>query len=246
MAPTTFNIRRTYLKSFFNFLLDEGVITENPIDFSRRRDEGRARNVPQEVLKNLLNTPDRKTYAGLRDYTLILFILDTGVRPGEALLLLPEDFNLDSCEVTIRAEIAKTRKKRTLPLSPLTASAIYRLKRSRPREWWDNSPFFCSEDGKPMRESSLTPPVQEIQRSNRQQNHHLRSAPLFCASLPAQWRQSFCPAAHHGARRPQHDEALPRLNPRGPQSGAPEELADQSAGREEGEEGVGRLDGKCN
>ena len=155
-AKATHNIRRAYLKAFFDYLEREGVIEKNPIDFPRMKDEGRARNVPPEVLKMLLDAPNRKTYAGLRDYTMILFILDTGVRPGEALQLLPEDFNLNSHEVTIRAEIAKTRKKRTLPLSPLTASSIRLLMRARPREWWDNTPLFCSEGGKPMLESSLT------------------------------------------------------------------------------------------
>lgn len=29
--------------------------------------------------------PNKRTYAGLRDYALILFQLDTGARPGEVL-----------------------------------------------------------------------------------------------------------------------------------------------------------------
>ena len=132
------------------------MIEKNPINFPRKKDEGRAQSVSPEVLKKLLETPDRKTFTGLRDYILILLILDTGIRPGEALKLLPEDFNLDSNEVTVREEIAKTRKKRTLPLSALIALAVNRLIRCRPREWWENAPLFCSQDGKPMLESSLT------------------------------------------------------------------------------------------
>jgi len=87
----------------------------------KRKDEGRARAIiPLEVLKELLGAPDKKSYAGFRDYCLILFMLDTGIRSGEALKLKKEDFNFASFEVTIPEDVAKTRKKRTLPLSPVS------------------------------------------------------------------------------------------------------------------------------
>ncbi len=44
-------------------------------------------------------------------------MLDTGIRPGEALKLKKEDFNFASFEITIPDNVAKTRKKRTSPLS---------------------------------------------------------------------------------------------------------------------------------
>ncbi|HII67125.1 MAG TPA: hypothetical protein HA302_03765 [Thermococcaceae archaeon] len=101
IKPATFNLRRVYLKAFFDFLVRENIIEKNPIDFKKRKDEGRARAIPIEILKELLSAPDKKSYAGFRDYCLILFMLDTGIRPGEALKLKKEDFNLASFEVTI-------------------------------------------------------------------------------------------------------------------------------------------------
>jgi len=154
VKPATFNNRRIYLKVFFDYLVNEGVIEKNPIDFPRRRDDGRARAVTPEVLRLLLEAPDRKTYTGLRDYCLLLFTLDTGIRPGEALQLLPDDFDLDTCEVLVREETAKTRRKRTLPLSPQAAFEIQRLLKVRPREWRGNTPVFCSQDGRPFQEPS--------------------------------------------------------------------------------------------
>jgi len=68
-----------------------------------------------EVLKELLSAPDKKSYAGFRDYCLILFMLDTGTRPGEALKLKKKDFNLAPFVVTIPDNVAKTRRKELFP-----------------------------------------------------------------------------------------------------------------------------------
>ncbi|MCX7668289.1 MAG: tyrosine-type recombinase/integrase, partial [Atribacterota bacterium] len=149
LSPTTLSIRKAYLKAFFSYLVSQGAIPQNPIAFKIRREEGKARAIPEGVLRKLLELPDKKTFCGLRDYVLLLLSLDTGIRPGEALKLLPEHFNLESREVTIPGGIAKTRTSRTLPLSPLTVQWVRKLLSIRPQEW-KNSPVFCSQDGKPM------------------------------------------------------------------------------------------------
>ena len=38
--------------------------------------------------------------------------IDTGIRPKEALSLLPSDYSREAAQITIRAEEAKTRTKR--------------------------------------------------------------------------------------------------------------------------------------
>jgi len=154
ISPATFNIWRAYLKCFFSYLVGEGVIPKNPITFLKRKDEGKARNIPQDVLMEFLKLPDKRTFTGLRDYCLILLTLDTGIRPGEALSLLPKDINLFSLEITIRNEIAKTKVTRTVPIASLTATYIQRLLKARFNTWNDTVPVFCSYEGKPMLETS--------------------------------------------------------------------------------------------
>ncbi len=135
IKPATFNLRRKYLKAFFDFLVRENVIIEKILLILKRgKDEERARAIPIEILKELLSAPDKKSYAGFRDYCLILFMLDTGIRPGEALKLKKEDFNFASFEITIPDNVAKTRKKRTLPLSPVVAKEIKKLLFLQPLE----------------------------------------------------------------------------------------------------------------
>jgi len=80
---------------------------------------------------------------------LILFILDTGICPREALKLRQENFDLGSLEVTVPQGVAKTRKKRTLPLSLFVAREVKRLLALRPLEWQE-APVFCDFEGKPL------------------------------------------------------------------------------------------------
>ncbi len=153
-SPAYFNLCLIYLRAFFQYCLQEGYITSNPLaGFKRKKVADRFVNLDIDTLKALLELPNKKTYTGMRDYTLILLTLDTGIRPSEALSLKVEDFNLQAATVTVRGEIAKTRTPRTLPLSPATVEAVKKLINSRPPEWKE-APLFCSQDGQPMKETS--------------------------------------------------------------------------------------------
>lgn len=100
-----------------------------------------------ETLSKLLNLPNTKTFAGLRDYSLILLTLDTGLRPKEAFCLLITDINLRSLELYICSDVSKTKISRTLPISPTTAHSIKDLLQTRHPAWKDNVPVFCSAEG---------------------------------------------------------------------------------------------------
>ncbi|RDV84896.1 tyrosine-type recombinase/integrase [Ammonifex thiophilus] len=151
IKPATYNIRLAYLSSFFKWCLREGIFTENPVEgFKKRKAEGRIVSLDIDTLRRLVNLPDRSTFTGLRDYALILLTLDTGIRPSEAFSLLPEDINLRSLEVYVRADNAKTRISRTLPISPATAEAIKQLLQARHPAWGDGVPVFCTQDGTPL------------------------------------------------------------------------------------------------
>jgi site-specific recombinase XerD len=151
VKPATYNIRLAYLSSFFKWCVKEGIFPENPLaGFKRRKAEGRVVNLEAATLQQLIALPDKKTFAGLRDYALILLTLDTGIRPKEAFSLLPGDVNLRSLEVYVRSDVAKTKVSRTLPVSHATAEAIQSLLRARHPAWKDTVPVFCTQDGTPL------------------------------------------------------------------------------------------------
>lgn len=150
-SPSYYNLRREYLKAFFSWCVQEGYLSGNPMDgIKKRKNDGNPRSLDEETLKRLLDLPDKSTYAGLRDYALVLLQLDTGIRPGEALKLLLVHFNLSAMEVTIPNTVAKTRTSRTVVISPQTAKAVHRLLSVRPRDWTDDVPVFASASGRPM------------------------------------------------------------------------------------------------
>ncbi len=110
MGSTTYNLYLIYLKAFIDWCIqEEGVYTTNLlVKFKQKKEEGRIVDIPMDAIKKLLKLPDQNTYTGLRDYSLFLLSLDTGIRPKEALSLLPGDVNLKGLEVTVRAVNAKT------------------------------------------------------------------------------------------------------------------------------------------
>lgn len=151
IKPATYNIRRNYLKQFFNWCIREGIYSENPMDvLKKRKDEGRVVNLDAETLSKLIAEPDTKSFAGLRDYGIILLTLDTGIRPKEAFSLLPSDINIRALEVYVRSDIAKTKVSRTLPISPVTMQTIRELLQVRHECWNDTVPVFCTADGTPL------------------------------------------------------------------------------------------------
>lgn len=147
--PAYYNNKLVYLKTFFNWCLSEGIISENPVgDMKRVKADERISELSVITIKKLLQLPNQKTFPGLRDYALILLQLDTGIRPKEALSLLICDVNLSSFEVYVRAHNAKTRIARTLPVSAYTMSAIKKVIHVRPSYWSSSAPVFCTCEGK--------------------------------------------------------------------------------------------------
>ncbi len=145
----TYNQKFAYLKVFWDWMLSEGYFRGgiHPLHgLKKRRTQGRIIQLEEKEVQKLLRTPNQKTYCGLRDYALMLLSLDTGIRPGEALQLLPGDLYHERRELAVRAEIAKTRTPRVLPLSEPTLEVIQRILKVRPWDWRE-SPLFCNETG---------------------------------------------------------------------------------------------------
>lgn len=148
IGPNTYNIRFKVLKVFFDWCLSEELLScGHPLaGLKKRRAVGRIVHIENDRLEALLALPDRSTFAGLRDYSLMLFSLDCGARPGESLQLTERDFNFSALLVTIPAPVAKTRLPRTIPITPQTALVVRSLLAAHSPLWKD-APVFCSEEG---------------------------------------------------------------------------------------------------
>ncbi len=94
--------------------------------------------VPQDTIKPLsdinirkmLKAPDLKTYAGFRDFTIMITILDCGIRLGKLVNLKIEDIDTKIGCIRVKGEIAKTRTERVLPIGKKTCKLISQLIKS--------------------------------------------------------------------------------------------------------------------
>lgn len=151
VKPATYNLRLIYLRAFIEWGMGQGIFLENPLQgFKRRKDEGRTVNVELQTLRELLRLPDKGSFAGLRDYALMLVTLDTGIRPSEILSLKFENLNLLAREICVPCHLAKTRTSRTLPISDYSVQAITELIRARHPAWDSTGTVFCTNEGTKM------------------------------------------------------------------------------------------------
>lgn len=157
IANSTWNIRLRYIKAFFSWCVEEGLYSRNPAQGIRQRKaEPRIIRHDADTLRRLLDAPDQHTYEGVRDRALIHLSLDCAIRPREALSLVWDDVDLGERLVTVRAENAKTRRTRVLPISAVTTESLGRLKIRTKAKWETGHVFVSSKTGKPLSPSGWT------------------------------------------------------------------------------------------
>ena len=94
----------------------------------------------------LLKVIDVHDYVGLRDYTSIMLIVDTGIRPGEAFRLEKTDINFETNIIKVRKEISKTKTGRILPVSTKVMIYLKALLKYK----FDTPYLFNTEEGQNM------------------------------------------------------------------------------------------------
>jgi len=113
------------LKTFFGYLHTEGYLPRNPMaGVARPRGVSAAVHaLTAAQAQALLGAPNRKTWAGLRDYTLMVLMLDAALRVSEALGLALCDVDLGE---GLLAVMGKGRKARQVPVGRVARRALVR------------------------------------------------------------------------------------------------------------------------
>ena len=148
ISSGTYNMRLKNLRPFFDFAVREGAFRDSPAsEFKYRRDSSRIIDHPLGDVRKILDFIGTDTFTALRDSTLLLFSLDSGIRPSESLQLRPSDIDTHLRRAVIRASTSKTRNGRTVYFSGKTAEIMDRLLSVRPEEWRNDVPVFCTSYG---------------------------------------------------------------------------------------------------
>jgi len=144
------------IKAFWSWLLEEGYIQENPIARLKLP------RVPHKViptftveqLQALIRSLDRRTPTGFRNYTIILLLLDTGIRLSELTNLEIENIDFGQSYLLVSG---KGNRERTVPFGIQVRRALWRYARDHrvhpasPRE----KRLFLSGNGFPLRPRSV-------------------------------------------------------------------------------------------
>lgn len=111
------------MRSFFKFLTGEGYIDVDPtLDLDTPRSGKRLPTVLSlNEVELLLQSPDTRTPAGLRDKAMLELLYATGMRVSELIGLAVQDVNLDSGFVRC---LGKGNKERLVPLGSVAARAL--------------------------------------------------------------------------------------------------------------------------
>lgn len=111
LSPVTVNSNFRSVKAFYNFLDEEGVLERNPFkNFKMLKEEKKI--VPtfnREQIRKLLKMPNKKTFTGYRDYVIILFLLETGVRIRELCDMTLDDIDWRDNLVKIKGKNGSER-----------------------------------------------------------------------------------------------------------------------------------------
>ncbi|WP_346779376.1 tyrosine-type recombinase/integrase [Paenibacillus brevis] len=149
LALRTINCNLHIYKSFAQLLYEEGRMTEPFAAEVRlfKLQPSVAHTFTNEHLYSLLTLPDRTTFTGLRNYVMMLTLLDTGIRLKELANLQVTDVLLD--EGSLRVNHGKGRKSRLVPIERIAADELkrYLLERGTLNHnfLWvtlDNKPFL--------------------------------------------------------------------------------------------------------
>ncbi|WP_054949190.1 tyrosine-type recombinase/integrase [Numidum massiliense] len=155
LSPVTVNTRLKTLRVFFGFLHDEEIIDRDPMKSVKNVAE--AEELPDiftaNELKRILKAPNLRLYSDFRDYTIMHVLLDTFVRTGEALSLKTSDINFDMNTIMVRAEVAKGRRTRVLPISTRTANLLREL--IRENSDFDSDYVFLTNYGEQLPAENL-------------------------------------------------------------------------------------------
>ncbi len=115
LSGHTINCYLRSLRAFFSWLVSEEVIPENP--FERVKIPRPPRKVipvfSDSQIRDLLNATDAGTPEGVRDYTIILTLLDSGLRVSELCQMKLENVWLEEGMVKV---LGKGNKERLVPI----------------------------------------------------------------------------------------------------------------------------------
>lgn len=131
MKNVTIHIHFRILRTFFLFLFREDYITNNPMKHIKppKCEQKEMRTFTAKEISKILNSYDRNTFFGLRNYCIMATFFSTGIRKSELRNILLSDVNITTD--LIRITKGKGNKERFVPIGRTLRQALLRYLRMR-------------------------------------------------------------------------------------------------------------------
>ena len=160
--PQTVNMRLRTLRQFFGFLVGEGYLAENPVARIEKLKtaETLITAMSKEQVRRLLAVPDRKTFTGLREYTIMMLLLDTGLRLSEVSGLRLGDINFKESYIKV---MGKGARERNVPLQRKLKKLLKEYLAHRGADL-DHDFIFVTIENRPMSNRLIQDKIEIISR----------------------------------------------------------------------------------
>lgn len=166
LSKNTVAIHYRNLGVFFNWLVEENFLEISPlepIDEPKTPDKY-PKVLDEEEVATLLETEKKRsnTWAGYRNYVMLLVFIDTGVRLKEFRNAKIEDLDLENRTLKVHGKGAKDRK---VSFGPKTAKHLHRWlrKRENVERVWDDT-IFISQNGDKLKTRNVQRLITRIQK----------------------------------------------------------------------------------
>jgi len=156
-ADATRDQRISKAKTFFRWCQAEGFLEKDPSAPLKRPKKTWQPDPFSETELELLLHAAKHGSVGIRNYAMICFFLDSGIRNTELRLLVPEDVDIKTGQVKIRE--GKGGKPRTVFIGKLAKQALWKWLMVRPE---GATRLFCSNRGRESKPTNITRIVRRI------------------------------------------------------------------------------------
>ena len=141
--PATINRKLAAIRTYINWALDSKIISYNPITgiksieeqklspkwLSKKEQSSVLREIERRIMMS--NTPTRR-FEALRDKSIVILMLNTGIRLGELCSLEIQDIELSERKGYLTIRNGKGMKTRVIPLNSTARNALQEWKKIRP------------------------------------------------------------------------------------------------------------------
>ncbi len=174
------------LKILFKFMVEEGVINENPskkVSRIKTDQTAIATFSNSQIMAMLEVTKHQMDFPGIRNYALIALLYDTGCRISELLDLKTDSIQLDEKILTV---IGKGKKGRVVPFGDRSLVSLVKYLNKRNKLFGNGGLLFLTKFGDPLTRRMTNKIIERIGEKAKVKNVRL-SAHTFRHTFAKSW-----------------------------------------------------------